>query len=241
MRLRLFLLNIAFLVGVQCAYGAESDADRVLEEFCSEGLARNRGIVHTPFAGPIDHWLLQKIAQDKRFEQEIIKGCKALDIEIPEKPVKPSDLGKAVAKKSRNAVVTDLDHKEGDFRGVLEDSLNGAVGKILPEIYLRLDGLSALRRYQFIDSLEISEEQQQELKLLIDAFVDRARDYHKAIFSYQRGRPTLREFEDELRLLSSELDKQILKTLNEEQKQKLAQIVEREKKLGVLLEGPGAY
>ena len=216
---------------------SESDID--LLYFCESGRLVTRGIANGTLAGPIDAWIVQQAIPCDQFakllaispEQKL--AAKVTSSEYFASPTKTDADREALIRRDRAP--------GWGYRRWLEENLNNEQKSKLPQIYLQIEGLMALRRPIFRELVGISPKEQKALARVIDEHDGKAKGGDAAVFVSigpdQRYRLPL--FESVLRWQSASLDLELLKLLNRNQRQKLHAVLKKDEHLYKGIHGPG--
>ena len=108
-------------------------------------------------------------------------------------------------------------------------------------LYLHIEGLRAIRRPEFRALIGITSETQEQVSALSASFTERARVIHGRVFTLRNDQlPDLPKLTLELRQMSSELDRAIVRLLGDAVRIRLARIIVDAGDIAMWVEGPGA-
>ena len=216
-------------------FDLEKEKDRKLLAFCQGAILRERGLTCTPFAGSSDKWILEKLVPDARF-------VKALDAsqETSLYSAKDASLEKHEEPPKSKTRIVEIYQRTDRFSDLLSSKLEQAQMQRLPGVYLHIEGLMALCRPEFSKLFDDVKTQDRVRQLVEEAWSNKTSPVHRALF----GSKTLDEaplFELELRKGSAQLDMQIVKLLNEKERDRLLDLISRSSTMSRIVHGPPAY
>jgi hypothetical protein len=228
-----------------------------IDEFCKKALVRDRGVVHTPFAGSTDNWAAMLLVANQGLRSELALSAQQVEelaalIDFAYAPVSKSDIDLAGsgtesaalpknAAKTRSSKPVEPTRRDVDVEKRIERILNDAQRDHLDSIYLHLDGLMALERDHIATRLALTNQQRKTIANITKNQLDNSLGLHRAYFTLntQSTANDIGVIRDRLRNASAQLDQNIAAYLTEAQLRSLATILSESSGLEKYVVGPG--
>jgi hypothetical protein len=207
------------------------ETDAKLFAFCRTAILQDRGLTCTLFIGSTDDWIVKRLLPDPSF-------LKALDASADTSLFErfEPEGARSTRRSIRNTDIAGLYQSRGEATQALAESLTKVQRSRLPGVYLRTEGLMALCRSEFAGLFEDANTPQQIRKLVEDRFSTKAAMLHQGIFTL-RTLDELPTLHSELRLVSMELDLQIMQLLTTTERQRLVDLIRRSRSLDAVVVG----
>lgn len=202
----------------------EKDRERLLYDFCQRGMLESTGMACNIFAvywpDGLDSWIEKRLLPMERFKKALAEAKytmdyfdpnrvdladKALQKRIEDSPIWATYQGGGVESKTSKRIFSDGDRTK------------------LPGLYLRAEGLMALCRPEFAKLFE-PRERQWEVKRMVADRDSTFMDFNRALYLDIKEKPTVAVM---MRKLQVDLDCQIVLFLNDVERDRLVEIIER--------------
>jgi len=209
------------------------DTDAKLFAFCRTAILQDRGLTCTPFIGSTDSRIVSRLLPDPRFRDALDMSADTSIFQRPE----PEGVAKSRSS-PRDTDIAAYYQQRGTATQTIAAKLTKEQLAKLPGVYLRTEGLMALCRPEFAGLIENVETPQQIRRIAEERCDTRSSLLHRAIFTL-RTLDELPTLHSELRLVSTELDWQIVQLLTTVERERLLDLIGRSKSLdGVVIGGP---
>jgi len=196
----------------------DPDSDRKLTVFCQSGLLESRGVAVTPFARTSDF--------------RICEGLKQIPAIQTALGVTDADLARAASIRATRRQT--VESKEFTPAYQLPDEYSEQLQSVIPDknrkvllyLYLRLEGLEALCRPEFVEILGLTPATHRSISVMAQKAYEKAQPKYHGLFMDGAVEELDRvEITLELRQTSVELNKQILNILTRTERIKLLKLV----------------
>ncbi len=216
-----------------------SIVDQDLLHFCQLGRLVSRGMANSFMLGTTDAWIVRHALHDEAFAEAL---------EVTQEQLKRTELEDAryfappTTEDLANKALTKRDRAPGwGYHRWLKEHLTADQHDKLPQIYLHIEGLTALRRPVYRDLIGVTLEEQKTIVNVVDEYEKRNFGGHQVIqFTAPDERYMLAIVESALRWQSANLDLKILVLLSREQREQLYGLF-KDEWMFEDIEGPGSY
>lgn len=216
-------IMVAWLFATSFAFGQQATTEEVVAKFIAEPTPRGRGPSRSIFEPTVAKLLSHEILDNHNSELRQLLTVDAID-GLARSVSRISGHHKSRGKDESGLAL--LDQVDEQYERVLADTFNDAGRERLAFEFLRLDGLSAIRRPLVARVLNVDEMTRNKVREAVSPAWESAISMNRAIFegaaATEQGH---QQITDGLLILSKEADRTVLEILTAEQINRLGELL----------------